>query len=284
MGQAHQLICVVEPLRDRSRADDRCGNSATDTARLRRYYSYLCTVTNRPGAGFIMFVPPRAKPAQSVKEQESYMPSVKAFVCACTIAAMLSVSWLSTTVSAGEAGKDFTGPQIYMHYLVQRFLVLLKSNKLTEEEKENEIEKLLEKEVDFRSASVFVLGRHWKEMTPTQKKIYSRLFQEYEIANLRDTLIDYSADDLIIGDAERKSNTDTIVQMKVIREGEDPLGYSWRVRKVGRGYSIIDFYYQNKISYAVTRRGEFAGFLKNNPEGGIDKLIEELKIRLKKIQ
>lgn len=200
------------------------------------------------------------------------------------LAALASLLWLSVATFAAEAEEDFTGPQRYIDELGKRTLALLESETLSEEERKQEIESLLKEEVNFSFVSVVVLGPFWTQMTERQKSEYRALYQEYEIANLRERLLDYGVEDFRIGSAERRSSTDTVVHTMIVRQdGEDPEDVSWRVRRLDRRYTIIDVSYAG-ISSVTLRRDDFASYLGNEENGGIEGLMEWLTSQLREIQ
>ena len=84
-----------------------------------------------------------------------------------------------------------------------------------------------------------------------------------------------SADiDAVIGVAPA-GESDSMVTTQIVRPNGPPVNVSWRVRKSGSDYKIIDVVVEN-VSMGVTQRQEFASVIEQNG-GRVDGLIQALR-------
>ncbi len=195
---------------------------------------------------------------------------------------VVCVFWISTNAFTANAGQLF-GAERYINDLGEKVLVLLKDKERPDAQKRRDIEELLEKEVDFKLASVFVLGPHWDRIPPKKRSKYQKLFQEYEIANLSDRLLRYPVETFHISKAEPKGKADVLVHTIIIHSdpNREPLEPAWRVRTDNGRYKIIDLHYKG-TSLAISKRSDFKAVLEDENRG-IDWLMQDLRDKLLRI-
>ena len=138
---------------------------------------------------------------------------------------------------------------------------------------------LMRQGFDLQFIGRFVLGRHWRAVSPDQQAQYQELFAEYILQTYSSHLGGYTGETLSITGARPAGSKDAIVQTRIVRPSGPPVDADWRVRARGDQYLIIDVSVEG-VSMAVTQRSEFASVIKNN---GFEGLLGALRARTDKM-
>ena len=145
------------------------------------------------------------------------------------------------------------------------------------------IGELVDKYVDMRRVSRFVLGRYARKISAEQKEAYFPLFEKYATSIYQNTLSEYSGQVLKVTGSVDRTERDIIVNSKV--DGAKPgdqfadLVVHWRVYRNRDGeMKIVDAGADN-IWLALEQQSQFTSIIADNggPPAGIDALIAKLK-------
>ena len=142
---------------------------------------------------------------------------------------------------------------------------------------------LVERYVDMRRISRFVLGQYARSMTDEQKEEYTPLFRKYATQVYQQTLSNYAGQRLEVVQSVDRSDRDIIVNTKIIDpEPGDSLAdtvFHWRVYRDREGeMSVVDAG-ANNVWLAIEQRSQFTSVIANNGGGekGMDVLIDHLR-------
>ena len=156
----------------------------------------------------------------------------------------------------------------------------------TEVERFSEIARLVDKYVDMRRVSMFVLGQYARQISDAQRAEYTPLFKEYATRVYQDLLSDYSGERLEVVDSVDRSPRDIIVNTRVAdaRPGDrfaDTVIH-WRIYKSRDGDMSVFDAGADGIWVAIEQQSQFKSVIANNGGGpaGIDALIADLKTQL----
>ena len=156
----------------------------------------------------------------------------------------------------------------------------------TKQERFDGIAELVDKYVDMKRVSMFVLGQYARQMTDEQKDVYLPLFKKYATQVYQTTLEDYSGQRLEVTGSVDRSPRDSIVNTRVIgQKPGDPYAdvvVHWRVYKDKDGAMAIVDAGADQVWLAIEQQAEFKSVIANNGGGakGLDALIAELKKRV----
>ncbi len=153
----------------------------------------------------------------------------------------------------------------------------------TEDEVFDGIAELVEKYVDMRRISRFVLGQYARQITDEQKEEYTPLFRIYATQIYQKTLSNYAGQKLEVVQSVDRSDRDIIVNTKIVDpEPGDSLAdtvFHWRVYRNREGkMSVVDAG-ANNVWLAIEQRSQFTSVIANNGGGekGIEVLIAQLR-------
>lgn len=156
-------------------------------------------------------------------------------------------------------------------------------NAATDQARLDGIEQLVDKYVDMRRVSRFVLGQYARKLTDKQKDQYEELFDDYATIVYQNVLSDYSGQSLVVTGSVDRSERDIIVKSKVADpapgSGLQDVVVHWRVYRNRDGeLSIVDAGADN-VWLALEQRSSFTSVIANNggPPEGIDALISQLR-------
>lgn len=139
---------------------------------------------------------------------------------------------------------------------------------------QEEFRKIVNKNFDIKTISRFTLGRYWKAASKEDRKEFTSLIQEVILNKYADRILDYQGEAFTVTDARAINDKDVVVNMTVKPDGNPEVSFSWRTRKFGKKYKIIDLSIEG-VSMSITHRNEFSGIIQR--EGGqVSALIEKL--------
>ena len=168
-------------------------------------------------------------------------------------------------------------PKIFIEELVNDAVKTLSDKSLTEEEKNDIIEKIALENVDIKALGLYTLGKIRKNLDGNTNKKYLTLFEKYFLKSLTSRLTDYSSQKFEILDAEQKSSNYTIVKSKIAESVKSPeIKIDWRVYTKNPQKPLIRDLIVEGLSLARTQKEEFASILNSN-NNDVNVLIKKLQ-------
>jgi len=133
---------------------------------------------------------------------------------------------------------------------------------------------LFQADFDVNGISQFVLGRHWRALTPQQQQEFLSLFQEYTVQAYANRLGQYGGAPFRVTGA-RPMGEEVVVTSEVVRQGGNPVRLDWHVTDQGGQYKITDVNVDG-VSMKVTQRYEFASIIQRN-NGRPDSILSVMR-------
>ena len=186
-----------------------------------------------------------------------------------SIVLILSLIFSATVNSQG------TDPKQFIASLGEETISAITKPNVAPEKRLQEFERLFRKGFDVSTISRFVLGRYWRQASPEQRTQYQTLFADFIVNTYASRFGQYSGESLVVIDARKVSDRDTVVSSEVNTPNGPAVRVSWRLRWNDTSYKIIDVIVEG-ISMALTQRDEFASVIRRGG-GKIDTLIKELE-------
>lgn len=166
----------------------------------------------------------------------------------------------------------------FIQSLADRAITALGDQNVTLEERERRFQRLLHDGFAMSAIGRFVVGRHWKAMTPDQQAEYQSLFAAWVLKSYSSRLGGYSNQDFKIDRTAKAGQNDVYVRTRIVQPNSEPLRCDWRVRNFQGKYKVIDIVVEG-VSMLSTQRAEYGAVLRRH---GPDGLIEALQVRLTK--
>ncbi len=174
----------------------------------------------------------------------------------------------STLLWSGEPGD-----------LIER--IILKDISLEEgeglEERKQELWREISNSLDFEEIAKKVMGKHWKERSPEEKKEFIELY----VSNVKGTLMRKTGPrfgEKIISLSEKQKNGRAKVHIGLLKRTVEEVSADFRLIKKDGKWQIYDLIYQG-VSLVRNYRSQIYSFLSNS---SYEELVQVLKQRQSK--
>jgi phospholipid transport system substrate-binding protein len=138
---------------------------------------------------------------------------------------------------------------------------------------------LLNENFAVKTIARYVIGRHWKKATKSQKEEYLNLFQELLAVTYANRFSEYAGENLNVVKSSVSSAKDTVVHSQIVREGTQPVSVHWHVRSSDNvTFKIIDIKVEG-VSLGQTQKSEFSSVIRQN-NGKVEALLAVLRKRV----
>ena len=204
-----------------------------------------------------------------------------------SFAAMMAV--FSTVIAADVSQKDLSvvkdgkNAEVFIQDLGNKGIQSLTGKDLNETERRKRFENLFVGAFDYDRIGKFVLGRFRGQVNEADMKEYLSLFKDMVVRVYAARFGEYNNETFkVSGSRVVDKKVDTmIVSSKIIRPNDSKISLEWHMYPTKSGdFKIFDVVVEG-VSMALTQRSEFSSILQ---QGGIKKLIEELKTQKSKPQ
>ena len=176
---------------------------------------------------------------------------------------------INATANQEEDAKGFISA------LADEGLGLLSQNEMTDEKRQKEFRKLLQRNFDMKTIARFALGRYWKSASAAEQKEYLKLFEDMIVKVYSRRFEDYDGQDLVVKDARPSGERDTIVQSEIVPKNGPAIQVDWRVRNKNGKLSVIDIIVEG-VSMSLTQRSDFASVIQRGG-GQVEVLLAHLR-------
>ena len=168
-------------------------------------------------------------------------------------------------------------PKIFITELVNDAIETLSDKNISKIDKAKKIETIALENVDINAISMYTLGEIRKTLDQDTLKKYKELFQKYFLKSLTSRLTDYSNNKFEVINADKKSETTTIVASRIVESSSQPeLKIEWRIYTKDPAKPLIRDLKVEGLSIARTQKEEFASILNSN-NNDINVLFSKLK-------
>jgi phospholipid transport system substrate-binding protein len=154
-------------------------------------------------------------------------------------------------------------------------LTMLSDETLDSEARTREFRRLLTAGFHLEVIGRFVLGRHWRRASESERAEFGQLFEDYIVASYSRQLSEYGGEQLVVEGGRPKGKSGAIVSSRINRRQGEPFRVEWRLRRGGEGWRIIDVVIEG-VSMVVTHRSEFSSVIASRG-GTVGGLLEVLR-------
>ncbi len=167
-------------------------------------------------------------------------------------------------------------PDVFVQSTVNRASKLLSEN-ISKDEKIEKLKSIAKDTVDIKGIGFYTLGKARKNLSDSNKAIYSDLFEEYFLKSFSSRLAEYTNPEIDVFDKEILNKNYTIVNSVLKATSERPeIKIDWRIYTKNPEQPLIRDLIIEGLSLARTQKEEFASVLSSN-DGNISALFETLK-------
>jgi phospholipid transport system substrate-binding protein len=183
-----------------------------------------------------------------------------------------------TTTPAAATAASTAGPQELMESVAQSLLRELEANREELRQDPAALREVVDRHLlphfDTDYAGQLVLGKHWRQATPAQRKRFVDAFYQSLMRNYGEALLDFTADRMKIlpfrGDPNASSAT---VRTEVRRDNGTLVPVNYSLRKTPSGWKAWDVTIEG-ISYVRNYRNDIGAEV---AQKGIDAVIQRLE-------
>lgn len=199
------------------------------------------------------------------------MKSIRSFATVCVAAAGLCFGMAGP--SAQAAASDDAAK--YIQGIGTTALSVITDKANSKQQKQAKLQKIFAESVDFKWVGRFVLGRHWRQATESQRARYLAEYQKFLLLHYTSRFTDYTSGSFKVlsvrDDGDDEFTVATQMQSVEVSNNE-PVMVDYRVRKEARSFKIFDVIVEG-VSLLTTQRSEFSSVINNK---GLDYLINQL--------
>lgn len=188
--------------------------------------------------------------------------------------AFTSTKSYSQNVSKDDMVKNF------VQIIGDEIIDVAKNKKLTEVQKKQQIIRLIDKSIDADWIGRFVLGKYFKTATEVQKNTFMSYYREFMINTYGPKFNSYDGKKFTVNSVEKQSNFFLVKTEFIPQNSNVVVFFNFRVKEKEGNFFIIDFIAEG-VSLIETQRSEFNSSIN---EQGIDKFLENLKIRIEELK
>lgn len=175
---------------------------------------------------------------------------------------------LAGSVRAAERPADF------VQRLGDQATRVVSDATLLRSERRAALSQMLEDYFDLDLISRAVLGRHWRNATPEQRRSYRGVFKAYVLATYGRRLEGYAGETLEVGRARDEGRKGMLVSSRMHRPQGSPIAVAWRLRPDNGSWRVYDMVVEG-VSMIMTHRGEFDAVIRQS--GSLEGLLEKLQ-------
>ena len=167
-------------------------------------------------------------------------------------------------------------PDVFVQSTVNRASAVL-SKDISKEEKINELKLIAKETVDIKGVGFYSLGAARKNLNDEQKKIYSKLFEDYFLKSFSSRLVDYTNPKINVVSQKKINDKYTIVNSILEATSKRPqVKIDWRIYTKNPDRPLIRDLIVEGLSLARTQKEEFNSIIQNN-DGNINALFKTLE-------
>jgi phospholipid transport system substrate-binding protein len=130
--------------------------------------------------------------------------------------------------------------------------------------------------VDFMTLSRWVMGKHWRQASPEQRRAFAIEFRELLLNNYLRSVTEYRKQTIEFAPLRDPENkTKVVVNGLVDQPGGPPVHVDFRMHRTSEEWKIYDIVVEG-VSLAMTNRSMFSEEIRDK---GLDGVIAELRSR-----
>ncbi len=164
-------------------------------------------------------------------------------------------------------------PAAYVQSLADQVIAVLADETLSPDDARRQLGGLFMAAFDVETVGKFVLGRHWRALTPAQRQDYMVVFPAYIADIYARQFAAYSGQTFTVMGQTVLDETNYLVDAVFRDSSGAPITANFRLRGYGDHLKILDAKVEG-VSLVLAKREEFTSFLDRN---SFEKLVAHLR-------
>jgi len=191
---------------------------------------------------------------------------------------LATAAWATLAGAQAPAPAAAQGPSEIVETAAQAMLKDLDANRDAYRKDPSKVDALVEKNLlphfDTQYAAQLVLGKHWRDANPEQRKRFIDAFYHSLLRNYGNALVDFTGDRLKVFPLKADSNADrATVRTEVKRSDGTRVPVSYSLHKTPDGWKAWDVVIEG-ISYVKSFREDFGAEIDAK---GLDAVIDRIE-------
>jgi len=196
-------------------------------------------------------------------------------------AALMAVFLTVAAPTAGHATDFPDEPAAFIQGVASYAIDNILDPDLSQAERIDRFEDLLDEAFDLEAVGRFVVGRAWRSASDEERAEFLRLFKDFNVYNWGSRFDEYSGQKLLVRNIVPDGDKGYFIETEVGATEGNPFVVTWRVRMRDSGLRIVDLSVEG-IWMSQTWRSEYASVLKQ--EGSMSGLNAVLKDRVEEMR
>lgn len=186
------------------------------------------------------------------------------------------------SVGAPARADDHADARAFIQRLADTAMNTVAIKGLSDEERARRFRTLFVDTFDLPEIGRLVMARYWRAATPEQQQEFLRLFEDIQVYTWTRRFREYSGETLEILGVQAEGDNDVLVESRIKRQKLEPIAVSWRVRKEGDVFKVLDIKVEG-ASMAFTHRSEYSSVIQGGG-GRVEVLLEALRRKVAQLQ
>ena len=174
--------------------------------------------------------------------------------------------------------------QNFINSLGTQIISVASNNKINTKKKKEQLANVIEQNVDIEWIAKFVLGRHYRIATTSQKDQFKNLYYQFIIESYVPKFIEYNGAKFRIANVLNDSNYDVVKCIFNLKDNANDINLDFRVRENSSNpkqkFLVFDFIAEG-VSFIETQRSEFGSVI---AQDGLDKFLIDLAQKIKQLK
>lgn len=196
-----------------------------------------------------------------------------------TILLLVSFFLLGANISSADNGN---GAKIFIEDLGNNIIKIANNNKIPIKDRRRELINLIDRSVDSKWISKFVLGRHYRKRSQAEKDKFQKLYREFMINTYAPKFTGYNGEKFEIQNIINQENYYTVKCLFYTKDESPAINIDFRVKNDKKSLQFLVFdIVAEGISLIETQRSEFGSAISNS---GFDKFLLDLEDKIKSLE
>ena len=177
---------------------------------------------------------------------------------------------------AEAAAIDPDAARAFIQELSQQAVQSLTDGAVAKAERIGRFRRMFTNHFAVKAIGKWILGRHWRKATETERAEYLRLFEDLMVVSYVDRFAEYAGESLKTVRAVQHGETTVIVFSEIVQPGSPkPIRVDWRVGRNSDALKILDVVVEG-TSMSQTLRSDFGSTIRRRG-GTVEGLLEALR-------
>lgn len=174
------------------------------------------------------------------------------------------------------------GARAFVISLSDRALANLTDKTIPRPERIARFRALFNEHFAVKSIGRWVLGRHWRKATKSERREYLMLFEDLLVVSYVDRFAAYASTGLKITRTLVQSEKVATVYSRIVQHGGTAVRIAWRIGRRGGAYKVADVVIEG-TSMSNTMRSDFGSIIRRRG-GKVAGLIEALREKTRSLK